>query len=232
MPKDSLGCLLARCSKLVTRRFFLRLMMKINKQNITELAWQKMDNLLPCIVQNAVTGKVLMQGYMNQDALVKTLETGKVTFFSRSKQRLWTKGETSNNTLDLVEISADCDQDSLLVLAHPNGPTCHTGTETCWFDSESADLSFIGELEQVIASRKGADPDSSYTAHLYSKGIKRIAQKVGEEGVETALAATVKDLEELKNESADLLYHLIVLLQASDLSLSDVVGVLRERHKK
>ena len=206
--------------------------MKINKDNVAKLAWQKMDNLLPCIVQNAVSGKVLMQGYMNQDALAKTLDTGKVTFFSRSKQRLWTKGETSNNTLDLVEISADCDQDSLLVLAHPNGPTCHTGTETCWFDSESADLSFIGELEQVIASRKGADPDSSYTAHLYSKGIKRIAQKVGEEGVETALAATVKDLEELKNESADLLYHLIVLLQASDLSLSDVVKVLRERHKK
>ncbi|MEP7702783.1 bifunctional phosphoribosyl-AMP cyclohydrolase/phosphoribosyl-ATP diphosphatase HisIE [Paraglaciecola sp. 25GB23A] len=206
--------------------------MKINKDNIAELAWQKMDNLLPCIVQNAISGKVLMQGYMNQDAVAHTLETGKVTFLSRSKQRLWTKGETSNNTLDLVEISADCDQDSILVLAHPNGPTCHTGTETCWFDSASADLSFIGELEQVIASRKGADPESSYTAHLYSKGIKRIAQKVGEEGVETALAATVKDLEELKNESADLLYHLIVLLQASDLNLSDVVKVLRERHAK
>ncbi|KXI27403.1 bifunctional phosphoribosyl-AMP cyclohydrolase/phosphoribosyl-ATP diphosphatase HisIE [Paraglaciecola hydrolytica] len=206
--------------------------MKINKDNVAKLAWQKMDNLLPCIVQNAVSGKVLMQGYMNQDALDKTLETGLVTFFSRSKQRLWTKGEESGNSLNLVEITSDCDDDSLLALVNPVGPTCHTGTETCWFDSESADLSFIGELEQVIASRKGADPDSSYTAHLYSKGIKRIAQKVGEEGVETALAATVKDLEELKNESADLLYHLIVLLQASDLSLSDVVGVLRARHTK
>ena len=206
--------------------------MIITQNNMAELAWQKMDNLLPCIVQHAVSGKVLMQGYMNQEALAHTLNSGKVTFFSRSKQRLWTKGESSNHTLELVEITADCDQDCILVLAHPNGPTCHTGTETCWFDSASADLSFIGELEQVIASRKGADPASSYTAHLYSKGIKRIAQKVGEEGVETALAATVRDLDELKNESADLLYHLMVLLQASDLSLSDVVAVLRKRHSQ
>ncbi|NCP64463.1 MAG: bifunctional phosphoribosyl-AMP cyclohydrolase/phosphoribosyl-ATP diphosphatase HisIE [Paraglaciecola sp.] len=206
--------------------------MLINKDNVSELAWHKMDELLPCIVQHAVSGKVLMQGFMNAEAVLKTLDSGKVTFFSRSKQRLWTKGETSNHTLTLVEISADCDADSILVLAHPNGPTCHTGSETCWSASQSADLSFIGELEQIIASRKGADPDSSYTASLYAKGIKRIAQKVGEEGVETALAATVKDLNELKNESADLLYHLIVLLQASDLTLSDVVGVLRARHKK
>jgi phosphoribosyl-AMP cyclohydrolase / phosphoribosyl-ATP pyrophosphohydrolase len=206
--------------------------MLINKDNVSDLAWHKMDKLLPCIVQNAVSGKVLMQGFMNEEALLKTLDSGKVTFFSRSKKRLWTKGETSNHTLSLVEISADCDADSILVLAHPNGPTCHTGSETCWAASQSADLSFIGELEQIIASRKGADPDSSYTASLYAKGIKRIAQKVGEEGVETALAATVKDLEELKNESADLLYHLIVLLQASDLCLSDVVGVLRARHTK
>ena len=203
----------------------------ITKETAANLAWDKMDNLIPCIVQNAVSGKVLMQGFMNQDALAKTLETGLVTFFSRSKQRLWTKGEESGNSLNLVEISSDCDDDSLLALVNPIGPTCHKGTETCWADSQSADISFIAELESVIASRKGADPDSSYTAHLYSKGIKRIAQKVGEEGVETALAATVKDLEELKNESADLLYHLIVLLQASDLNLSDVVKVLKERHK-
>ncbi len=206
--------------------------MIINKQNVEQWAWQKMDNLLPCIVQDATTGKVLMQGYMNTDAINHTLETRHVTFFSRSKQRLWTKGETSGHTLDLVELSADCDKDSILALAYPNGPTCHLGTETCWADAKSPSVSFIAELEQVIASRKGASPDSSYTAHLYSKGIKRIAQKVGEEGVETALAATVKDLDELKNESADLLYHLLVLLQASDLSLSDVVEVLQARHAK
>ncbi|MFT2091500.1 bifunctional phosphoribosyl-AMP cyclohydrolase/phosphoribosyl-ATP diphosphatase HisIE [Paraglaciecola sp. 2405UD69-4] len=206
--------------------------MIITKQNVEKLAWDKMDNLIPCVVQNAVSGKVLMQGYMNQDALDKTLDTGLVTFFSRSKQRLWTKGEESGNSLNLVEITCDCDNDSILALVNPIGPTCHTGTETCWFDSQSADISFIADLEQVIASRKGADADSSYTAHLYSKGIKRIAQKVGEEGVETALAATVKDLEELKNESADLLYHLLVLLQASDLNLSDVVAVLKQRHSK
>lgn len=206
--------------------------MIVNKDTATKLAWDKMDNLIPCIVQNATSGKVLMQGYMNQAALDKTLETGLVTFFSRSKQRLWTKGEESGNNLNLVEISSDCDDDSLLVLVNPIGPTCHKGTESCWADSQSTDMSFIADLETVIASRKGADPDSSYTAHLYSKGIKRIAQKVGEEGVETALAATVKDLDELKNESADLLYHLIVLLQASDLNLSDVVEVLKARHSK
>ncbi len=205
--------------------------MKIDISNTNALAWAKMDNLIPAIVQNAVTGKVLMQGYMNQDALDKTLATGHVTFFSRSKQRLWTKGEESGNTLNLHSITADCDQDSLLVLANPVGPTCHTGTESCWFDGQASDYTFIADLEQLIASRKGADPSSSYTASLYNKGIKRIAQKVGEEGVETALAATVTDLEELKNESADLMYHLLVLLQASGLSMQDVVGILRERHK-
>lgn len=206
--------------------------MKVTANNIQDLAWDKMDNLLPCIVQDAHSGQVLMQGYMNQDALAATFNKGLVTFFSRSKSRLWTKGESSNNTLTLVDISADCDADSLLVLANANGPTCHTGTTSCWSDAQQANLGFIAELEQVIASRKNAPADSSYTASLYASGIKRIAQKVGEEGVETALAATVKDLDELKNESADLLYHLIVLLQASDLSLSDVVEVLKSRHKK
>jgi phosphoribosyl-ATP pyrophosphohydrolase/phosphoribosyl-AMP cyclohydrolase len=206
--------------------------MIITKQNMAELAWQKMDNLIPCIVQNANSGKVLMQGYMDKAALEKTLDTKLVTFFSRSKQRLWTKGEESGNSLNLVEITSDCDNDSILALVNPIGPTCHTGTESCWFDSKASNISFISDLEQVIASRKGADADSSYTAHLFSKGIKRIAQKVGEEGVETALAATVKDLDELKNESADLIYHLLVLLQASDLSLEDVIEVLKKRHKK
>jgi phosphoribosyl-ATP pyrophosphohydrolase/phosphoribosyl-AMP cyclohydrolase len=203
----------------------------ITNENSNELAWDKMDNLLPAIVQDALSGKVLMQGYMDQDALAKTLETGKVTFFSRSKQRLWTKGETSGNTLDLVSVACDCDQDSLLVLANPNGPTCHTGVESCWFDGNTPAFTFLADLERVLAARKDADPKSSYTASLYNKGIKRIAQKVGEEGVETALAATVHDKEELKNEAADLLYHLTVLLQASDMSLNDALNVLRERHK-
>ena len=205
--------------------------MIITNENSNKLAWDKMDNLLPAIVQDALSGKVLMQGYMDQDALAKTLDTGKVTFFSRSKQRLWTKGETSGNTLDLVSVACDCDQDSLLVLANPNGPTCHTGVESCWFDGNTPAFTFLADLERVLAARKDADPKSSYTASLYNKGIKRIAQKVGEEGVETALAATVHDKEELKNEAADLLYHLTVLLQASDMSLNDTLDVLRERHK-
>ncbi len=205
--------------------------MIITNENSNKLAWDKMDNLLPAIVQDALSGKVLMQGYMDQDALAKTLETGKVTFFSRSKQRLWTKGETSGNTLDLVSVACDCDQDSLLVLVNPNGPTCHTGVESCWFDGNTPAFTFLADLERVLAARKDADPKSSYTASLYNKGIKRIAQKVGEEGVETALAATVHDKEELKNEAADLLYHLTVLLQASDMSLNDALNVLRERHK-
>ncbi len=205
--------------------------MIITNENSNKLAWDKMDNLLPAIVQDALSGKVLMQGYMDQDALAKTLEAGKVTFFSRSKQRLWTKGETSGNTLDLVSVACDCDQDSLLVLANPNGPTCHTGVESCWFDGNTPAFTFLADLERVLAARKDADPKSSYTASLYNKGIKRIAQKVGEEGVETALAATVHDKEELKNEAADLLYHLTVLLQASDMSLNDALNVLRERHK-
>ena len=205
--------------------------MIITNENSNKLAWDKMDNLLPAIVQDALSGKVLMQGYMDQYALAKTLETGKVTFFSRSKQRLWTKGETSGNTLDLVSVACDCDQDSLLVLANPNGPTCHTGVESCWFDGNTPAFTFLADLERVLAARKDADPKSSYTASLYNKGIKRIAQKVGEEGVETALAATVHDKEELKNEAADLLYHLTVLLQASDMSLNDALNVLRERHK-
>lgn len=199
----------------------------------SQLAWEKVNGLMPAIVQNAQSGKVLMMGYMNQDALAKTLDSGHVTFFSRTKERLWTKGETSGNTLNLVGMQADCDNDTLLVQATPIGPTCHKGSETCWGeDAAESPLAFIADLEQVIASRKGAAPESSYTASLFAKGTKRIAQKVGEEGVETALAATVNDHEETLNESADLLYHLLVLLQHQGLSLEQVVGILKSRHKK
>ncbi len=174
-----------------------------------------------------------MQGYMNPDALQHTLQSGNVTFFSRSKQRLWTKGESSGHTLQLVSIDSDCDSDSLLVLAMPQGPTCHVGTETCWHDNDanSPQLAFLYDLEQVIKSREGADPKSSYTASLFAKGVKRIAQKVGEEGVESALAAMAGDREELKNEAADLLFHLLVLLRSQQLELADVITILKQRHR-
>lgn len=204
----------------------------MNKENISQLNWPE-NQLLPAIIQHAISGKVLMQGYMNPAALEYSLQSSNVTFYSRSKQRLWTKGESSGNTLKLVSVVADCDSDSLLILALPAGPTCHTGAETCWHDSSanSPQLSFLYDLEQVIKSREGADPASSYTASLFAKGVKRIAQKVGEEGVEAALAATVGDREELKNEAADLLFHLLVLLRSQQLELNDVINVLQQRHK-
>ncbi len=204
--------------------------MKLDVSNIQELAWEKMEGLLPVTVQDANSARALMQGYMNEDALKQTISSGKVTFFSRSKNRLWMKGESSGHTLALIDISADCDNDAILVLAKPNGPTCHTGAKSCWFNSQTADYTFLSELEQLVASRKTDAPASSYTASLYQQGIKRIAQKVGEEGVEAALAAATGDLEELKNEAADLMYHLMVLLQATDLSMADVVEVLKQRH--
>ncbi|NMH61355.1 bifunctional phosphoribosyl-AMP cyclohydrolase/phosphoribosyl-ATP diphosphatase HisIE [Alteromonas ponticola] len=204
--------------------------MKLSLDNVNELAWEKMNGLLPVMVQNGYSAQMLMQGYMNVEALQQTLRTNKVTFFSRSKQRLWMKGESSGHTLNLLEATADCDLDAILILAAPKGPTCHTGATSCWYDSALPDYSFLAELEQLIADRKDEAPDSSYTASLYQKGIKRIAQKVGEEGVETALAAATGDTEELKNEAADLTYHLMVLLQAADISMADVVAVLRARH--
>jgi phosphoribosyl-ATP pyrophosphohydrolase/phosphoribosyl-AMP cyclohydrolase len=195
-----------------------------------ELDWAKGEGLLPAVVQDADTGRVLMLGYMNDEALAKTRATGHVTFFSRSKQRLWTKGETSGHTLELVEVRIDCDRDTLLVLVRPHGPTCHTGTATCFGDAVRPPLAFLAELERVIEARRGADPASSYTANLLDRGVKRCAQKVGEEGVEVALAATAGDREELVNESADLLYHLLVVLAASDVGLDDVLAVLEARH--
>ena len=203
----------------------------LTEQQRNQLDWEKTDRLLPVIVQHAVSGEVLMLGYMNQEALAVTEQSGKVTFFSRTKQRLWTKGESSGHFLNVVSITPDCDNDTLLILANPIGPTCHLGNTSC-FHPASSDWGFLYQLEQLLAERKNASPDSSYTASLYASGTKRIAQKVGEEGVETALAATVNDREELTNEASDLIYHLLVLLQDQDLDLSKVIGRLRERHQK
>ena len=202
----------------------------LSEQQLAQLDWEKVDGLMPVIVQHAQSGEVLMLGYVNQDALAQTLDSGKVTFFSRSKQRLWTKGESSGHFLNLVSITPDCDNDTLLILANPIGPTCHLGTSSCFADTHH-DWHFLYQLEQLLASRKDADPNSSYTAKLYASGTKRIAQKVGEEGVETALAATVNDREELTNEASDLVYHLLVLLQDQNLDLSAVIDNLRKRHQ-
>jgi phosphoribosyl-ATP pyrophosphohydrolase/phosphoribosyl-AMP cyclohydrolase len=199
---------------------------------IENLAWKKMGGLMPAIVQDALDGRVLMQGFMNKEALAKTLESGKVTFWSRSREQLWTKGETSENYLDLVEIHVDCDRDCLLVLARPEGPTCHLGIDTC-FDVEGdvfPELAFLAHLERVIATRNEERPEGSYTTQLFESGVKRIAQKVGEEGVETALAAVAGGDEELLNESADLIYHLLVLLRSRKMELGSLVEVLKKRH--
>jgi phosphoribosyl-ATP pyrophosphohydrolase/phosphoribosyl-AMP cyclohydrolase len=203
----------------------------LTEQQKNQLDWEKTGNLMPAIVQHAVSGEVLMLGYMNQEALAATEQSGKVTFFSRTKQRLWTKGESSGHFLNVVSITPDCDNDTLLILVNPIGPTCHLGNTSCFYPANS-DWGFLYQLEQLLAERKTASPDSSYTASLYASGTKRIAQKVGEEGVETALAATVNDREELTNEASDLIYHLLVLLQDQDLDLSKVISRLRERHQK
>ena len=191
------------------------------------LAWDKQGGLLPAIVQDALSRRVLMLGYMDRAVLAKTLETGKITFFSRSRQRLWTKGETSGNFLQLVALETDCDDDALLLQAQPVGPTCHLGRSSCF---ASAPGDFLAELDAFIAGRERERPAGSYTTSLFESGIKRIAQKVGEEGVETALAATTGDAQELRNEAADLIYHLIVLLRASGQGLDQVARVLAQRH--
>lgn len=196
------------------------------------LAWDKMNDLLPAIVQDAFDGRVLMQAYMNRDALDTTLTSGRVTFWSRSRESLWTKGETSGHHLDLVSIHQDCDGDCLLVLARPHGPTCHRGTASC-FDGDTPtepELAFLARLESVIAQRDKDRPEGSYTTRLFESGVKRIAQKVGEEGVETALAGASGDEEEVVNEAADLVYHLLVLLHARGLNLSGLTAALRGRH--
>lgn len=195
------------------------------------LNWAKGGGLLPAIVQDADTLQVLMLGYMNAAALKKTQDTGLVTFHSRSRDTLWTKGETSGNTLTLVSLQIDCDADTILVTARPQGPTCHEGTVSCFGDEGAAGVGFIGYLDALIRERKTADPKSSYTAKLLQGPLVKAAQKVGEEGVETALAAVAETDAEFKGEAADLLYHLLVLLAAKDVPLDDVIAVLQERHK-
>ncbi|KAF1717628.1 bifunctional phosphoribosyl-AMP cyclohydrolase/phosphoribosyl-ATP diphosphatase [Pseudoxanthomonas yeongjuensis] len=193
------------------------------------LDWEKGDGLLPVIVQDAANLRVLMLGYMNAEALAATRASGLVTFYSRSKQRLWKKGETSGHVLELVSVEADCDNDTLLVLARPQGPTCHLQRASCFPDAPG---DFLADLDALVAQRERERPAGSYTTGLFAGGVRRIAQKVGEEGVETALAAVAQDDEALLGEASDLLFHMIVLLRARGLSLRDVAGVLEQRHRK
>ena len=189
------------------------------------------DGLVPAIIQDDITGKVLMLGFMNEAAVLKTQELQKVTFFSRSKQRLWTKGEESGNFLLLKEIKIDCDNDTLLIKATPVGPVCHTGADTCWNETnESAD--FLHQLESIIANRKNNPSDSSYTSSLFAKGINKIAQKVGEEAVELVIESKDDNDALFLNEGADLLFHYLILLQAKGFTLNDIITVLQQRHKK
>jgi phosphoribosyl-ATP pyrophosphohydrolase/phosphoribosyl-AMP cyclohydrolase len=192
------------------------------------LDWAKGGGLLPVIVQDASNLRVLMLGYMNIEALAATRDSGFVTFYSRSKQRLWRKGESSGHVLELVSIQVDCDNDTLLVLAKPHGPTCHLQRKSCFPDAPS---SFLADLDALVQQRESDRPTGSYTTRLFDEGIRRIAQKVGEEGVEAALAAVVQDDAALLGESADLLFHLTVLLRARGLSLQDAVAVLQQRHR-
>lgn len=196
----------------------------------SEIDFEKSGGLVPAIIQHADTGEVLMLGYMNEEAYEATLAKKVVTFWSRTKNRLWTKGETSGNTLDLVSVAVDCDRDTLLVKARPQGPTCHTGTKSCFGEAPGPDLAFLGALQVIVDQRASEAPEDSYTAKLLSRGVLKCAQKVGEEGVEVALAATAEDDEALLGEAADLIYHLTVVLKARELSLKDVARVLEARH--
>lgn len=195
------------------------------------LAWDKMDGILPAIVRDAADGSVLMLGYMDLAALDATIADGLVTFFSRSKGRLWRKGESSGNVLRLVSLTTDCDQDALLVTAEPAGPTCHLGSRSCFDDGDAPAAAWLATLERIVAARAAASPDQSYTASLLVDGPAKAAQKVGEEGVEVALAGVSRDDEGLIEESADLLFHLLVLLRSRDVPLSAVVERLRARHE-
>lgn len=188
------------------------------------------DGLVPAIVQDDTTGKVLMLGFMNEEAVAKTNELQKVTFFSRSKSRLWTKGEESGNFLLLKDIKVDCDNDTLLIKAQPVGPVCHTGADTCW-DEVNEPGDFLFYLEAIINKRKQTSPDESYVAKMFAKGLNKIAQKVGEEAVELVIEAKDNDKDLFLGEAADLLFHYLMLLNAKGYSLNDVIGVLRTRHK-
>jgi phosphoribosyl-ATP pyrophosphohydrolase/phosphoribosyl-AMP cyclohydrolase len=200
-----------------------------------QLAWDRHGGLLPAIVQDAATQRVLMLGYMNREALATTLSTRLVTFFSRSRGRLWTKGESSGHHLALVGIETDCDSDTLLVQAHPAGPTCHLGRTSCFPGAPAAaagDTGFLAELDALVARRERERPEGSYTTRLFEGGLRRIAQKVGEEGVEASLAGVAQDDESLLGEAADLIFHLTVLLRARGLGLADAVRVLERRHRR
>ena len=196
-----------------------------------KLDFNKIGGLIPAIIQDADTQKVLMLGYMNEEAYQKTLESGIVTFYSRSRQTLWTKGETSGNFLHVVSVKADCDQDTLLIEVHPDGPVCHTGTDTCWGDVNRQDILFLKELQDFIEKRHQEMPEGSYTTSLFQSGINKIAQKVGEEAVETLIEACNGTDERLIYEGSDLLYHLIVLLTSKGYRIEDLANELRERHQ-
>ena len=196
-----------------------------------KIDFEKMDGLVPAIIQDATTKNVLMLGFMNEEAYKKTIETGHVTFWSRSRQNLWTKGETSGHFLNLVSIKNDCDNDTLLVRVNPVGPTCHTGTDTCWGeDNETSPILFLTELQDFIDKRKKEMPEGSYTTSLFNKGINKISQKVGEEALETVIEATNGTDEHLVYEASDLLYHLLVMLTAKGLRIEDVAAELQKRH--
>lgn len=194
--------------------------------------FEKLNGLVPAVIQDAATLRVLMLGFMNEEAFTKTVAENRVTFYSRTKNRLWTKGEESGNFLNVVSITTDCDNDTLLIKVNPVGPVCHTGTDTCWGEvNQDGSLAFLTGLEQVIATRKQNPDDSSYTSSLFKKGINKIAQKVGEEATEVIIEAKDNNDELFLNEAADLLFHYLILLQAKGKSLSDVVDVLQSRRK-
>ena len=195
-----------------------------------ELDFEKMNGLIPAIIQDNYTQKLLMLGFMNKEAYEKTMETGKVTFFSRTKNRLWTKGEESGNFLHVVSVKADCDNDTLLIMVHPEGPVCHKGTDTCWGDKNEQDIMFLKELQDFIDRRRQEMPEKSYTTSLFNSGVNKMAQKVGEEAVETILEACNGTDERLIYEGADLLYHLIVLLTYKGYRIEDLARELKERH--
>jgi len=203
--------------------------------NIDKLDFEKGDGLIPAIIQDAETFQVLMLGYMNKEALETTLEEERVTFYSRSKGRLWTKGETSGNHLDVIDIQKDCDDDTLLILANPHGPTCHTGKKSCFHQKTfkpKQKLAFLNDLEELIISRQKEMPDDSYTTYLFEKGVDKIAQKVGEEAVETVIEAKNESTKNFVGEVADLIFHLMVLLVEKGVSLKKIIEKLKKRHKK